>query len=286
MRKYNGAAICNYLIFLRDMVKKAVLVFVLALVHFSGAFALAPGGPTFGQSASLLIPCDFGNVLHVDPIHKINFRYPDEKRGFKPFIAPTVLISAGAALHFSTGAKADFQGWFREKSTYSGHADDYIQYAPLVAVYSLNALGLSGKNNFGNRSALAIKGLLLTDLMVNNLKNWSNSQRPNGDPRSFPSGHTSVAFALAHFMHKEYGEISPWYSIGAYGCATAVGVMRVAKNAHWASDVLAGAGFGMLAMELSYLTHLYKWDKEHIRNFDIFPFKIGNKKGLALVYRF
>ena len=224
--------------------------------------------------------------LHNDSIHKFNFRYHDKKRGLKPYIAPAILISAGTALHFSTDAKENFQDWVQDNFAYSGDVDDYIQYAPIVAVYSLNAFGVKGKNNFGNRTALALKSFLLNDLIVNSLKTWTDETRPNGTPRSFPSGHTSFAFSMAHFMHKEYGELSAWYSVGAYGCATAVGIMRVAKNAHWISDVVAGAGIGILSTELVYLTHLYKWDSEHLRNFDIFPFSVGKQKGVTMVYNF
>jgi hypothetical protein len=221
-----------------------------------------------------------------DSIHRLDFRYNDKKRGIKPFIAPAVLITTGTILHFSTDAKENFQDWVQENFSYSGHTDDYIQYAPLVVVYGLNAFGVKGKNNFGNRTAIVVKSLLINDLMVSSLKSWVDSDRPNGEPRSFPSGHTSVAFALAHFMHKEYGERSAWYSIGAYTCATTVGFMRVAKNAHWISDVIAGAGFGMLSTELVYLTHQYKWDNEHIKNFDIFPWSNRKQSGLTMVYTF
>lgn len=224
--------------------------------------------------------------FHTDTIHKLNFRYPDKKRGFKPFLAPTILISAGTALHFSSGINENFRDWAQNNFAYHGPIDDYIQYAPLAAVYTLNAFGIKGKNNFGNRTALVLKSIILNELIVTNLKIWTKTERPNGGKHSFPSGHTSFAFAMAHFMHKEYGEISPWYSIGAYTCATSVGIMRVAKNAHWISDVIAGAGFGILSTELAYLTHQYKWDNEHIKNFDIFPFQTGKQKGLTMVYRF
>ncbi len=221
-----------------------------------------------------------------DSIHRLDFRYNDKKRGIKPFIAPVVLITTGTLLHFSTDAKENFQEWVQENFSYSGHADDYLQYAPLAVVYGLNAVGVKGKNNLGNRTAIVVKSLLINDLMVSSLKSWMDSDRPNGEPRSFPSGHTSVAFALAHFMHKEYGERSIWYSIGAYSCATSVGLMRVAKNAHWISDVIAGAGFGILSTELVYLTHQYKWDNEHIKNFDIFPWSNRKQSGLTMVYNF
>ncbi len=228
----------------------------------------------------------WGEAFHNDSIHKLNFRYKDKKLGIKPFIAPTLLIATGTALHFSTDAKENFQDWVQTNFGYSGSIDDYIQYAPGVAVYALNAFGVKGKNNFGNRTAIVVKSLLLNDLMVSSLKKWVDSDRPNGEPHSFPSGHTSTAFALAHFMHKEYGDRSIWYSIGAYSCATTVGIMRVAKNAHWISDVVAGAGFGMLSTELVYLTHLYKWDNEHIKNFDIFPWRSNRQNGLTMVYTF
>ena len=226
------------------------------------------------------------DAFHKDSIHSTNFRYKDKKRGFKPFIAPTLLIVTGTALHFSTDAKENFQDWVQQNLAYSGSVDDYIQYAPGVAVYALNLFGVKGKNNFGNRTAIVAKSLLLNELIVSSLKIWVNEERPNGGDHSFPSGHTSTAFALAHFMHKEYGEKSIWYSIGAYSCATTVGIMRVAKNAHWISDVIAGAGFGMLSTELVYLTHQYKWDNEHIKNFDIFPWSNRKQSGLALVYTF
>lgn len=225
-------------------------------------------------------------AFHPESIHRLDFRYKDRTRGIKPFIAPTLLIATGTVLHFSINSKEDFQNWVQDKFPYTGGIDDYIQYAPGVAVYALNAFGVKGKDNFGNRTALVVKSLVLNELTVSSLKAWINEERPNGGEHSFPSGHTSVAFVLAHFMHKEYGERSIWYSIGAYSCATTVGIMRVTKNAHWISDVVAGAGFGILSTELAYLTHLYKWDNEHIKNFDIFPWSNRKQSGLSLVYTY
>ena len=225
-------------------------------------------------------------VFHQDSIHQLNFRYADKKRGLKPFIAPALLIATGTALHVSGNLQENFQDWVQEKMDYSGNAAEYLPYMPIAAVYSLNALGVKGKNNFGNRTALIAKSYVVNAVLVNGLKLWIDAERPNGEDKSFPSGHTSVAFAMAHFMHKEYGESSPWYSVGAYACATSVAALRVMKDMHYIGDVLTGAGIGMLSMELVYLTHLYKWDNEHIKNFDIFPFQLGKQKGLTLVYNF
>lgn len=224
--------------------------------------------------------------FHEDSVHQFNFRYPDKKRGLQPWIAPALLISTGTALHFASDVKNNVRDFMQENLAYHGKADDYLQYVPGAAVYALNALGIKGKNNFGNSTAILAKSFLLNGLITDRLKYWVNETRPNGGMRSFPSGHTSKAFMFAHFMHKEFGELSPWYSIGAYSAATTVAGMRVAKNAHWISDVLMGAGIGIFSTELIYLTHQYKWDNEHLKRFDIFPFQLRNQKGITLVYNF
>jgi membrane-associated phospholipid phosphatase len=228
----------------------------------------------------------FTALLPDDSIHQLNFRYPGKKRGLKPWIAPTLLMSTGTALHFATTTKNNVTNFMQDNLAYHGQVDDYLQYAPGVAVYAFNALGIKGKNNFGNSTALMVKSFLLNGLITDRLKYWINEPRPNGGVRSFPSGHTSKAFMFAHFMHKEYGDMSLWYSIGAYSAATTVGYMRVAKSAHWISDVLMGAGIGIFSTELVYLTHQYKWDNEHLKRLDIFPFQLGNQKGVTVVYNF
>lgn len=273
-------------------IKKAVFPFVLLFFTLFTTFAGQPYlkknelKESFTQTLRLKQDISSRYTFHNDSIHRLNFRYPDGKKGIKPWIAPTLLISGGTALHFMDGARENVRDFMRENFAYHGQIDDYAQYAPLAAVYALNALGIDGKNNFGNRTALVVKSFLLNGLITDRLKYWVNEKRPNGGIHSFPSGHTSKAFTLAHFMHKEYGELSLWYSVGAYACATTVGIMRVAKNAHWVSDVFMGAGIGILSTELVYLTHQYKWDNEHLKRFDIFPFQFGNQKGVTLVYHF
>ncbi len=44
--------------------------------------------------------------------------------------------------------------------------------------------------------------------------------------------------------------------------ATGVGAMRVMNNRHWISDVMVGAGIGILSTNLAYLTHRYRWGKK------------------------
>jgi membrane-associated phospholipid phosphatase len=64
----------------------------------------------------------------------------------------------------------------------------------------------------------------------------------NGEDNSFPSGHATQAFALAAVLSSHYH--SPWVRIPVYSFAGLVGLARMDKNRHWASDVVGGALLG------------------------------------------
>ena len=70
------------------------------------------------------------------------------------------------------------------------------------------------------------------------------------DYQSFPSGHTTAAFAFASAVSREtqfWWPGSRWYlGTAMYAGATLVGVSRMYDNMHWASDVLGGAAIGTL----------------------------------------
>lgn len=70
---------------------------------------------------------------------------------------------------------------------------------------------------------------------------------------SFPSGHTTEAFAAATVFSEQYPE---WYVyVPAYGAAAAVGFSRIYANQHWTSDVLAGAIIGTAVSHTLRLRH-------------------------------
>ena len=55
--------------------------------------------------------------------------------------------------------------------------------------------------------------------------------------------------------YKEFKDSNPWLAYSGYALATLVAGSRLYNNRHWVSDVLAGAGFGILSVELSYLIY-------------------------------
>jgi membrane-associated phospholipid phosphatase len=92
------------------------------------------------------------------------------------------------------------------------------------------------------------------------VKTLTHVQRPDGsDNLSFPSGHTAQAFLAASIVHTEFRDKSQWYGIGAYTLATSVAAFRMINDKHWESDVIAGAGFGILSAHLAYLSHRNRW---------------------------
>ena len=132
--------------------------------------------------------------------------------------------------------------------------DDYTQFFGPAAVVGLKLGGYEGRSDWPRLLASAGMGYGIMALLVNTIKHTAKEMRPDGSSaNSWPSGHTATAFVGATLLHKEYGLTrSPWWSVAGYSVATATGVMRVLNNRHWISDVLSGAGIGMLSGELGY----------------------------------
>ena len=268
--------------------KKAFLI-ICIIGTLLNVLANEPENDIFLKNDQGNFQSDFSKTrfsTEIDSLKNSETEIKSSRKSIKPFIVPAVLITTGTILNYSDEAKQNFQNWMIENFAYSGNVDDWIRYIPGVAVFGLNAFGVKGKNNLGNCTAILIKTVVFNQVLTGTLKSAFNEERPNGGEHSFPSGHTSIAFALAEFMHREYGGKSVWYSVGAYSCATTVGLMRVAKNAHWISDVIAGAGIGMLSTELVYLTHRYKWGKKSLSQLDVIPFSNKKQNGVMLVYTF
>lgn len=133
-------------------------------------------------------------------------------------------------------------------------AADYMQFAPAALMLSMKAAGIESRSSWtGMIGGCAASGVIMAG-MVKGMKHMTDMPRPDAsDTKSLPSGHTAVAFMSATMLSIEYGHLSPWVTAGAYGLATATGLMRIGQNKHWASDIVTGAGIGILATELGYM---------------------------------
>lgn len=151
---------------------------------------------------------------------------------------------------------------------FNHHIDDYLQYAPAVAMYGLKIAGVEGRSSWRRMLVSDAFSYALSIGLVTSLKHTTKVLRPDGSSyTSFPSGHTATAFMAATMLHKEYGLTrSPWYSIGGYSVAMTTGIFRQLNNKHWVSDIMVGAAIGVFSTELGYfLADLIFKDKGIIR---------------------
>jgi membrane-associated phospholipid phosphatase len=169
-------------------------------------------------------------------------------------VVPAVMVGYGfVALKSETLIKFNKSTREEVHDEFRTTADNYMKSAPILAVYALNLAGIHGKHNFRDRTILLGMSSLLMMSTVGILKNSTHILRPDGSTyNSFPSGHTSTAFMSAEFMRQEYKDVSPWYGVAGYAVATATGVCRLYNNRHWVSDVVTGAGIGILSTKAAY----------------------------------
>lgn len=195
------------------------------------------------------------------PVFNTNLNYkrqiPNYNARLVSIAVPTAMLTYGAVS--LTGGKLRSLDHTTRKEIMEDHAnfrtdvDDYLKYVPAAAVYALNMAGIKGKHNFADRTILLGMSSLIASATTFGVKNWTGRLRPDGTTyNSFPSGHTSIAFMSAQFMWEEYHEISPWYGVAGYAVAATTGVLRIYNNRHWVSDVVAGAGVGILSTKAAY----------------------------------
>ena len=170
---------------------------------------------------------------------------------------PAVLIARGA---FSIDSHFDhkLQRYVVENVKGKVRADDYVQYLPIASVFAFPNLGLPPAHSLKERLVIGATAYALTAIFVNATKYTVRQLRPdNTSHNSFPSGHTATVFTGVEILYQEYKHYDPWIGIGGYAVAAGVGLLRIYNNRHWASDVVAGAGIGILSATLSYLLFPY-----------------------------
>lgn len=236
--------------------------------------------------------------VQADSLACYNTIASEEQTDGKPVFHPKQLIFPAVAITLgSVGASTSFgkkvNREVRDALRYRDHkikADDYLQYLPVVSVYGLSLLGAPAKHDYLERTVITATAYATMGVLVGSVKYLAKVRRPDSSSRnSFPSGHTATAFMGAELVRQEYGT---WYGVAAYTVATAIGVARIYNDRHWASDVVAGAGFGVLSAKVGYWLFPYtgrllqKITKKKKENASLVPFYTGGSGGIAFSYCF
>lgn len=225
---------------------------------------------------------------------KVNFKN-QLKFNYKQLIIPATLVTYGVV-----GLESDQLKFFNSeiKEEVNEHIDqritidDFSQYAPSVAVFGLDLVGIKSKNTFKDKAIIFATSSIIMGLTVETLKISTHQLRPDGsDFLSFPSGHTATAFMGAEMLYQEYKDVSIWYGISGYIIATGTGAFRVYNDRHWLTDIAAGAGIGILSTKAAYwlfptINKLFTNNKTTNKKTVFIPYYDGKTTGFGLVATF
>ena len=239
---------------------------------------------------SLLTTSLFGQSKETDTLSKKQI----PKFNYKSLIIPTALIGYGVIglenkgiKNFNLDVKKELNGHVNEEFS----VGDMVQYTPALSVYGLNALGIKGKHNLKDRTIILGTAFIIMGTTVFGMKKLTQVNRPDdSNITSFPSGHTATAFMGAEFLYQEYKDVSIWYGVSGYLVASGVAYLRIYNNRHWFTDVVAGAGFGIISTKVAYWMYPFmkrtffkdKKDRDGI----VMPFYNGKEYGIGFSMSF
>lgn len=180
----------------------------------------------------------------------------------------------------------EIQSKFQSSHPFSKKFDDImsIGFHPIVlgglSLLTLGIAELTGAEKVAVTAGTLLEAFTLTEVVTLGLKYSIHRTRPDGsDSHSFPSAHTSGAFAMASVTEELYG---PWAGIPAYALATVVGLSRLDSNTHFASDVATGALIGTLMGLGTAKFH----KKEFSKYFLLVPAVNEDTAGISVIHPF
>ena len=204
----------------------------------------------------------------------------------KKAIVPTALIGSSLLI-----TNSNFEKRLQDNigGTASTSIDDYTSFLPLAQMYTADVIGIESRSHWFDQTKNAAISLLLTDLITTRLKRSIDKTRPSGaNNNAFPSAHTSYAFTSATVLYEEFKDTNPVLAYSGYAFAVTTGYLRMAKDAHWFSDVLLGAGIGITVTKLVYhFDYFFAWNPfKKKSNIAIAPMYDGQEFGVAGVWKF
>ncbi|MGB7784497.1 MAG: phosphatase PAP2 family protein [Salinimicrobium sp.] len=181
----------------------------------------------------------------------MHFRSHEEESALPKLKKTFFILLLGYLLSFPSNVQAQL---IEPKSPAVKTSGDVLLVA-LPTSAALTTLVMKDKKGFWQMAEGFATNLALTTA----LKYGINKRRPfNGGGQAFPSGHTSVTFQAASFIHFRYGLK---YSIPAYALAGWTAYSRINATRHDGYDILAGAVVG-IGSSLIFTT---PYEREHMQ---------------------
>jgi membrane-associated phospholipid phosphatase len=118
----------------------------------------------------------------------------------------------------------------------------FIQVGGALGTYLVGRL--ANRPDIAGVGADLVRAQIINVGLTQGVKVAVNRERPDGSRYSFPSGHSASSFATATVLERQFG----WkVGIPAYAMATYVAGSRLSENKHYLSDVVFGAGIGIVS---------------------------------------
>ncbi|MGB6151710.1 MAG: phosphatase PAP2 family protein [Pricia sp.] len=186
-----------------------------------------------------------------------------ERNLLQKSILPAGLIASGILLSDSAFEQSlNKETRDRVGNSFKFGIDEYTRFAPPALMYIADIAGVEAKNHWFDQTKNMALSIIITDIITNTMKRHIYKVRPDGsNAKAFPSGHSSLTFTSAGVLHEEFRETSPILAYSGYGFAAVTGSFRMLNNRHYLSEVLAGAGIGILVAKLvCHFDYLFKWN--------------------------
>jgi hypothetical protein len=202
-------------------------------------------------------------------------------------IVPLSLIGVGLAINnsqFEKNLETDLLD--AVGPNYQTSVDDYLMFVPIAQMYAADAFGMKAKNHWFDQTKYLFISNIISTGISELLKSTITKTRPDGEPESFPSGHSTIAFTNAAVLQNEFQETSVVYAYSGYAFATATGVFRMLNGKHYLSDVLVGAGIGIMVTQLVYHFEPFKKFNPFKKSKDISFFPQYKEKTYGFYFKY
>ncbi len=192
----------------------------------------------------------------------LRYTYLMKKKLLPVFLLVISLLPLSAYTPLDKSSVNSFDRFFMTE--YSSTQDTAATVLDITLAATPLLTAFSGEKRLGTTAVMYAETFALAWGAKELLKYAVNRERPylyfNNPPddrkddweKSFPSGHTTLAFASAAFTAYTFNRYNPesrWrlpVTLGVYTLAAATAVLRVTSGSHFVTDVLAGAALGTL----------------------------------------